>query len=80
MDTFRQIIGRWPSIAEFADDIGVAYVTAQMMNWRDSINSDHWDRVVAAAQRRGFDGVTLELLQKIKKGKRRSSGNAPVAA
>ena len=68
METFREIIDRWPkpSLQTFADDIGVVYVTAQLMRYRSSISSTHWDAVVAGAKRRGIDGVSLELLASIK--------------
>lgn len=68
MKTFSDIIDLWPkpSIATFADDIGVVYVTAQVMRYRDSINSKHWDAVVAAAKRRGIHGVSLAVLASIK--------------
>ena len=69
MDTFSDVINRWPSLNEFASDIGVEYVTAQVMRWRNSINSRHWSAVVAAAASRGFDGITLEALASIKAGR-----------
>lgn len=84
MNTFAEIIGLWKSLRQFADDIDVPYVTAQMMHFRDSINPEHWDRVVEAAEKRGFDQVTLELLQRLykaRKAKGRARGNgASVAA
>ncbi len=67
MNTFRDVIDKWPSLRDFAADIGVQYVTAQVMRWRGSINADHWDAVVQAAKQRGFDGITIELLAKLKR-------------
>ena len=52
-------------LLEFADDLGVKYVTAQLMRHRDSIASKHWKPVVAAARKRKIDGVTLDLLASI---------------
>lgn len=66
MDSFTNIIRRWPSLQDLADDLGVPYVTAQLMKHRDSIAAEHWEAVVAAAKLRGIDGVTLELLARIK--------------
>lgn len=66
--SYRDIIGMWPSIGEFAADIGVKYVTAQLMKHRNSIGADHWSAVVEAARKRGYDVVTLELLAGLRSG------------
>lgn len=65
---FRSVIDRWPkpSIAQFAEDVGVHYVTAQLMRHRNSISPDHWPAVVEAAQLRGFDEITLDLLLRLR--------------
>jgi hypothetical protein len=72
MKTFTDVINLWPSLGEFAEDIGVNYVTAQVMKHRDSINSRHWLNVVKAAEARGFEQVTVELLASLK-----TPGNRP---
>lgn len=66
--SFRDIIELWPSIGAFADDIGVKYVTAQVMKHRDSIDADHWVAVVDAAKKRGHAGITYELLARLRIG------------
>ena len=63
--TFRSVIDSWPSIQEFADDLGVKYVTAQLMRHRDSIAAKHWKPVVVAARKRRLSGITLDLLASI---------------
>lgn len=65
MSTFRNIIDKWPSIGEFASDLGVKYVTAQLMRHRDSIAPRHWNNVVLAARKRSISGVSLEVLAAI---------------
>lgn len=65
MNTFRQIIGQWPSLSEFAADIGVNYDTAKAMRRRDSIAPAHWPVIVEAAKRRGIRGVSLERLVRL---------------
>jgi hypothetical protein len=65
MTTYTEIIDRWPSLTAYAADIGVRYGTAQVMRYRGSIPAKYWKRVVAAAARRGIDGVSLELLASI---------------
>lgn len=82
MKTHADVIDLWPkpSIRTFADDIGVPYVNAQLMRYRKSIAVDHWETVVDAAARRGFDGVTMEVLARLKRkdvgGKHRPSKRA----
>lgn len=68
MKSHRDIIDLWPSpsIRSFADDLGLKYSTAQVMRYRNSISSDHWAAVVAAARSRGFAGITMELLAALK--------------
>lgn len=65
MDTFSDIIDRWPSLQHYAEDIGVQYVTAQLMRHRNSIASKHWKAVVCGAEKRRIEGVTLEALAEI---------------
>lgn len=69
MKTFRDVIDSWPSLQAFADDLDVAYVTAQVMRHRNSIASKRWQRVVECAGLRGLEGVTYEALAAIKAGK-----------
>lgn len=79
MSDFATIIAAWPrpSIRTFADDVGVAYGTAQIWKHRNSIPPEYWDLVVAAAERRGIDGISLEHLQRLAASKRRPLlGNA----
>lgn len=67
MRSFAEIIDLWPSpsLRSFADDIGVRYVTAQLMRHRNSIAPKYWNAVVAGAERRRISGVTLELFAKL---------------
>jgi hypothetical protein len=65
MTTYPEIIDRWPSLTTYASDIGVRYGTAQVMRYRGSIPARYWKRVVAAASKRGIEGVTLDLLASI---------------
>jgi hypothetical protein len=65
MLTYTEIIDRWPSLTAYAGDLGIRYGTAQVMRYRGSIPAKYWKRVVAAAARRGIEGVTLDLLASI---------------
>lgn len=59
--THAEIINCWPSLAEFASDIGVEYGTAKAMRRRDSIPPGKWVLVVEKATERGIP-VTYEML------------------
>lgn len=60
------IIDMWPSLAEFAADLGVPYGTAKAMRRRASIPANHWAAVVKKAQERDIASVTLEALAEAK--------------
>jgi predicted GNAT superfamily acetyltransferase len=62
MTSHRDIIDRWPSVREFAADIGITYNSANLMRHRHSINARYWDRVVEAAKARGLRGINHKLL------------------
>lgn len=64
MHSFRSIIDLWPSLSDFAADIGVRYGTAQVMRFRGQLRPRYWQAVVAAAQRRKLP-VTYEMLAAI---------------
>lgn len=60
-----QIINLWPTIADFASDIGVGYEAAKAMRRRGSIPPGYWVRTVEAATRRGFPGVDYQRLAEL---------------
>lgn len=60
--SISDLIGRWPTIGEFAASIGCGYEAARQMRKRESIAPEHWDNVVSASKRKGLKGVTLEWL------------------
>lgn len=70
METFTQVIDRWPSLQDFASDARVKYGTAQVMRFRNSIDASHWLEIVSAAQRRGYADVTYEALARIAAAKK----------
>lgn len=55
-------IDKWPSLAEFADDLFIAYGTAKAMKRRGSVPSQYWELMIDGAIRREIDGVTYEAL------------------
>lgn len=60
--THAEIIGLWPSIAQFARDLGVAYESAKAMSRRSSIPATYWKRVVQAAAAIDLQCVTYAAL------------------
>lgn len=67
--TIDDLIGLWPSDAEFARDIDVKPSHVGVMKVRKKIPSEHWPAIKAAAARRhakdpekGFDKVNADLL------------------
>ena len=62
MNDFNSIIGLWPSVAEFAVDLGIENSHAHAMKARNAITPRYWPALVNAARRRKFSGVTYEAL------------------
>lgn len=58
----KEIIDKWPSLGEFAADLGVAYGTAKAMRQRASIPANRWAEVVEKARARKLKDVSLEKL------------------
>lgn len=66
MQTFASIIDAFGGYAKFARAIGVDKLgTVSAWKTRDSIPSSYWRRVVAAAEKEGVAGVSLEALSAI---------------
>ncbi len=66
MDSFRKIIGAWPSDTALGDDLGIPASHVRTMRARDSIPSTYWTPLVAAAEPRGIKGITIERLAELK--------------
>jgi hypothetical protein len=61
--TVQEIIEKWPSASEMARDLGLRRPShGTVIKMRGSIPVQYWTRLVAAAERRGIKGVTLEAL------------------
>jgi hypothetical protein len=58
----RAIIEAWPSLADFAADVGVAYGAAKAMRRRDRIGIEYVSAAVAGAAKRGIGGITSNLI------------------
>ena len=62
MDGTAYVIGLWPSISEFAADLGVGYGHARIWKHRRSVPVDYWQAVEDRARERGIDGATVRDL------------------
>ncbi|WP_037070275.1 hypothetical protein [Rhizobium favelukesii] len=58
------LIEQWPTITEFAAEVGCGYEAARQMRRRQSIAPEHWAKVVEVAKAKSIDGVTFEWLAK----------------
>jgi hypothetical protein len=64
MSDVSEIISKWPSAEAFSDDLGLKYRShGRVMKVRGRIPEARWPDVIAAAERRGIEGVTRELLE-----------------
>lgn len=62
MESFADVIAKWPSTAEFGNDIGIVDSLTAVWKHRKSIPVEYWRKIVEKAAERGIDGVSLELL------------------
>jgi hypothetical protein len=62
MNCFAAILDLWPSGADLARDIGVETYLPRMWRHRGVIPPRYWPVIVDCARRRGFDGVSVEIL------------------
>lgn len=70
METFEQVIQAFGGPTKYAEAIGIKHFHAGTMKQRDSIPPAYWADTVKAARARDIEGVTLEKLAEIAKGKR----------
>lgn len=54
MTTFLDIIELWPSVSDFAADIGIEESHARTIKVRNSISPTHWPKLVEAAAARNI--------------------------
>jgi hypothetical protein len=57
--TFEEILALWDTPKALSDELGILYVSAQMMKRRRSIGSAHWNAFIRGAAKRGI-GLTLD--------------------
>ena len=70
MRTFADVIACWETAAALAADLGENEGTVRQWKNRNSIPAAYWPKVIAAALKRDFDGITAELLAAIAQRRR----------
>jgi hypothetical protein len=65
MHNLSDLTGLWPSVADFARDIGVKPSHAHTMLVRGNIPVVYWPKIIQAADGRGIKGVTSEAMMNI---------------
>lgn len=61
--THTDLINLWPSLSDFASDLGVQYGTAKAMRRRNSIPPIHWGVMIDKAKARRIKGITDTALR-----------------
>lgn len=80
MSTVPDLIGKWPSVSEWARDLGLKREShGTLMKMRGSIPVAYWQRMIEAAQARDIEGVTLEALAEAHTNKARTPACPEVA-
>lgn len=65
--TIRDILDEWPSVGELADDMDVPVNTAKKWRSRQSLPVQYWDRLLRAAEHRGYSVTAEQLVEASKK-------------
>lgn len=63
---FKSVISKFPTKAELARFCGVDYTVVNQWDRRNSIPATYWQKVVGFAQSLSLEGITLDLLSKLK--------------
>lgn len=79
MDSFRDLLGQWPSLEALAHDVGAT--THRVSKWRirDRVPSEYWQALLEGAERRGIP-VTPEILIALSNRQRDSTSSESTAA
>ncbi len=61
-EDFRSLIWSWPTLADFADCIGVSVATAAQMRSRNLVSARYFQKIVVGAKQQNIPGVDLSVL------------------
>ncbi len=70
MQSFTEIINAWPHPSKLAEDVGVSPALVAVWKSRDTIPAAYWNWVVDAAQKRGIEGISFDVLGHLIRAKR----------
>jgi hypothetical protein len=62
LKTFAEVIALWPTMVEMAADLGVEKDEPRKWKHRGQIPAHHFQPLLRAAERRGYDRVNLGVL------------------
>ena len=62
MQSFSDVLQRWPDRASVAVDCGVTYGVVKQWERRDSVPAAYWPALLEGARRRNIEGLTAEVL------------------
>lgn len=79
MDSFRDVIDKWPSRDEMADDLGEKVGTIHKWYARDRIPSEKWSALVEAGKKRRIK-ITIQQFAAISSRRGRAKPAPKVAA
>jgi len=65
MTSFKDLIARWPTLAEFHRAVGVPYQRARKWRDRNSIPPAYWSAVITACRNEGYKDVSFEALAEL---------------
>lgn len=76
METFKDIIGAWPSLEAMAEDAGTTVGAIKQWRNRDNIPGDYWLALEVGAAKRSIPGVTTRTLAGLALARRPAAGSS----
>jgi len=62
MQSFAELLLRWPSLAQISAELGVPYDTVIAWKRRNSVPYEYWTALVASAQQNEIRGLSMEVM------------------
>jgi hypothetical protein len=72
-DSFRDLIGLWPSARAFARDAGCSPALVRQWRHRDSVPARYWRGIIEGAARRGLHSIDAAWLTRLAARRRTGS-------
>jgi hypothetical protein len=68
MQTFTDLLMRWPSLSGIGRELGCSYDTVMAWKRRNSIPYEYWPALIASAKRLGILGISMNSLGEAAEG------------